>query len=57
MQTMAMEGMTKLSTAIRSCALHPDGSQLACGLTDGSFVVLKTKYVVTFFHFYFYLKT
>ena len=40
-----MEGVIKLSHAIRSCAFHPDGTQIAAGMTDGSFVVLKTKWV------------
>ena len=32
-----------LKQKIRSLAFHPDGSQLAAGLSDGSFMVLKAR--------------
>ncbi|KAI0227896.1 Echinoderm microtubule-associated protein-like 6 [Lamellibrachia satsuma] len=34
---------TTLEQPIRSCSFNPDGSQLAVGLMDGSFMVLRTK--------------
>ena len=34
--------MTELEKRVRSCTFSHDGKSLACGLTDGSFVVLST---------------
>ncbi|XP_013391678.1 echinoderm microtubule-associated protein-like 6 [Lingula anatina] len=34
---------TSLDHPIRSCALNEDGTQIAAGMNDGSFIVLKTK--------------
>lgn len=41
------EAISKVSVdqKIRSCAFDADGSHIALGLTDGSFMVLKTRYV------------
>lgn len=41
------EAISKMSVdqKIRSCAFDADGSHIALGLTDGSFMVLKTRYV------------
>lgn len=40
------EILSKMSVdqKIRSCAFDADGSHIALGLTDGSFMVLKTRY-------------
>ena len=37
---------TTLEQKIRSCTFDQDGGQLAVGLMDGSFMVLKSRYVV-----------
>ena len=45
------EILSKMSVdqKIRSCAFDADGSHIALGLTDGSFMVLKTRYVKSCF--------
>ena len=42
---MSLLSKTTLDQAVRSCAFNPDGSQIGVGMTDGSFMVLRTKYV------------
>jgi microtubule-associated protein-like 6 len=36
-----------MEEAVRSVAFSPDGSQLALGMKDGSFIVLRVRYVPT----------
>ena len=35
--------MAELEHKIRSCAFNEDGSAIACGLSDGTLVVVKTQ--------------
>ena len=35
--------MAELEHKIRSCSFNEDGSSLACGLSDGTLVVIKTE--------------
>ncbi len=34
---------TSLDQPVRSCGFNQDGTELAVGMTDGSFMVLRTK--------------
>ena len=43
MKTNKQTKMAALEHRIRSCSFNPDGSSLACGLSDGTLVVLKTQ--------------
>ncbi len=43
MQGFTLLSRTTVDAAVRSCAFSHDGSMLAVGLSDGSFLVLKTK--------------
>ena len=43
MQNNTLLSRTTLEEAIRSCGFSNDGSQLAVGMDDGSFMVLRTK--------------
>jgi len=44
MQTNEQLIKTSVDQPARSCAFNEDGSHLAVGLVDGSFIVLLTKY-------------
>ena len=44
MQGYQLLSRTTVDKPVRSCAFSHDGSMLAAGMSDGSFMVLKTKY-------------
>jgi WD40 repeat protein len=44
MQNKTILSKTTLDQPIRSCGFSPDGASLAVGMSDGSFMVLRTKY-------------
>jgi WD40 repeat protein len=48
----SLNKITELEHRIRSCAFNVDGQSLACGLSDGTLVVLKTQLVYLFFCFF-----
>ena len=39
--------------AVRSCAFDAEGTHISAGLTNGSFIVLKVKYVSDSYNFLF----
>ena len=39
---------TTLDQKVRSCGFDNDGGQLAIGMMDGSFIILKSRYVLDF---------
>ncbi len=43
MQGLSLISRTTLDQPIRSCGFNHEGSQIAVGMSDGSFMVLKTK--------------
>lgn len=43
MRTNKLLKVTELENKIRSCSFNADGSSLACGLSDGTLVILKTE--------------
>lgn len=43
----ALIARCNMEEAVRSVAFSPDGSQLALGMKDGSFIVLRVRYVPT----------
>lgn len=43
----ALIARCNMEEAVRSVAFSPDGSQLALGMKDGSFIVLRVRHVLT----------
>lgn len=43
----ALIARCNMEEAVRSVAFSPDGSQLALGMKDGSFIVLRVRHVPT----------
>ena len=49
MQHRQMLSQTSLDHAVRSCAFSPDASHIAAGMKNGSFMVLRTRYIMKYF--------
>ena len=45
MSNFELLSKASLDQKIRACSFDPDGQHIAAGLTDGSFMVLRARYV------------